>query len=53
MGLLCFWTLSIVMFFYLKHNFSKTGYCLRLQVDRDRMQSLKYVLKKNRMMDNV
>jgi hypothetical protein len=29
--LLCFWTLSIVLFFYLKHV-SETGFCLNLQV---------------------
>jgi hypothetical protein len=27
-----FWTLSIVLFFYLKHKVSETGFCLRLQV---------------------
>jgi hypothetical protein len=26
------WTLSIVLFFYFKHNVSETGFCLSLQV---------------------
>jgi hypothetical protein len=30
--LLCFWTVSIVLFLYLKHNVSETGFCLLLQV---------------------
>jgi hypothetical protein len=65
--ILCFWALSISMFF-LKHNVLETGFCLHLLVkpiplgpteevfpeDGDRIQSLKYcVLNKNRMMDNV
>jgi cytochrome c oxidase subunit IV len=30
--ILCFWKLSIVLFFILKHNVSVTGFCLLLQV---------------------
>jgi hypothetical protein len=55
--ILCFWTLSIILFFYLK-----TLSCLyfKTQLFRDRFQSLKFwninrmlFLDKNRTMDNV
>jgi hypothetical protein len=31
--LLCFWTLSIVLFLFKTHNVSDTGSCRRLQVE--------------------
>jgi hypothetical protein len=30
--LLCFWTLSIVLFLFKTHDVSETGFCLRFQV---------------------
>jgi hypothetical protein len=34
---LCFWTLSIVLFFYSKRNVSQTGFCLHLQVETSQL----------------
>jgi hypothetical protein len=31
--LLCFFTLPIILFLFKTHNVSKTGFCLRLQVE--------------------
>jgi hypothetical protein len=31
--LLCLWTLSIILILFKKHNVSKTGFCLHLQVE--------------------
>jgi hypothetical protein len=31
-NVLCFWTLSIVLFVFQNNNVSETGFCLRLQV---------------------
>jgi hypothetical protein len=37
--LLCFWTLSIVLFLF-KHNVSETGFCLRLQVEPTQLDQI-------------
>jgi hypothetical protein len=41
--LLSFWTLSILLFLFKTHSVSKTGFCLRLQVEPTQAQSLELV----------
>jgi hypothetical protein len=38
--LLCFMTLSIVLFLFKTHSVSGTGFCLRLQVERTQLDPI-------------
>jgi hypothetical protein len=51
--ILCFWTLSIALFFYLKYNVSETGFCLRVQVESTQLDPIDRYSPYLRRLDSV